>query len=158
MALDDLNFLYRQVIMDHAQSPRNHGGLESPQFTMELLNPTCGDAIQVHASLKDERLDQIRFTGHGCSISLASASMMTQALKGKTVEEAKELIDAFNHLLKGEKVSEENEEKLGDAYYLEGVKKFPARYKCAVLAWKALEMSFSQAGSHLIDDDKGVIE
>lgn len=147
MALSNLSQLYREVILDHAQHPRNQKVLDDATHQMELLNPTCGDAIVVQVKVKDHQIQEVAYTGHGCSISMASASMMTQAMKGKQLEEAIQMIEVFNQLVKGETIEEKWEEDLKDAYYLEGVKQFPARYKCAVLAWKALESAVSPSES-----------
>ncbi|MBK0347214.1 SUF system NifU family Fe-S cluster assembly protein [Aerococcaceae bacterium zg-ZJ1578] len=140
MALNDLAYLYREVILDHAQHPRNQEILEHATYQMELLNPTCGDAITVQLVVSpEERIEKVAYTGSGCSISMASASMMTEVLMNQTLEQAIYLIEQFNQLVKGEVIAAESEELLKDAYYLAGVKNFPARYKCAVLAWKAVE-------------------
>ncbi|HFI0464463.1 TPA: Fe-S cluster assembly sulfur transfer protein SufU [Streptococcus suis] len=140
MSLNDLSYLYRQVIMDHAKNPRNFGQIASPDYQMELLNPTCGDAILVQVKVDaDQVIEAIGYSGEGCSISIASASMMSLALQGKSLNQAHDLVGAFNHLVKGEEIGADLEKDLGDAALLEGVKQFPARYKCAVLAWKALD-------------------
>lgn len=132
MNLDDL---YRRVIMDHYKTPRNYGKLEEDAVTVELNNPTCGDRISLQMKLDNSgKVEQARFMGEGCSISLASASMMTDAIKGKTLEEAVELADQFSSMMKGEAVEFEYE----DIEALSGVNKFPARIKCATLAWNAL--------------------
>lgn len=137
MGLSNLSHLYREVILDHAQHPHHHYALDNATHHMELLNPTCGDAIMVQMVVKDQVIEEVAYTGHGCSISMASASMMTEAIKGLTFDKALKLIDVFNRLVKGETIDEQWEIALKDAYFLEGVKQFPARYKCAVLAWKA---------------------
>lgn len=137
MALSRLDNLYRQVILDHTAHPHNKGTLDGATSQIELNNPTCGDVIQLHLQIKDNIIEEVRFDGHGCSISMASASMMTQAIKGKTEKEAIEVIAAFLELVQGEEVP--NKKILGDAQMLSGVAKFPARIKCATLAWKALE-------------------
>lgn len=131
MQLDDL---YRRVIMDHYKTPRNHGKLEDDAVTVELNNPTCGDRISLQMKITDGKVQDARFMGEGCSISLASASMMTDAVKGKTLDEAIALADQFSSLMKGEPVEFEYE----DLEALSGVNKFPARIKCATLAWNAL--------------------
>ncbi|MBD3949275.1 SUF system NifU family Fe-S cluster assembly protein [Tuanshanicoccus lijuaniae] len=140
MALNDLAHLYREVILDHAQHPRNQQTMRNATYQMELLNPTCGDAITVQLMVSSAgSIEKVTYTGSGCSISMASASMMTEVLMNKTLDEAIHLIEQFNRLVKGEAIEDESEELLKDAYYLAGVKNFPARYKCAVLAWKAVE-------------------
>lgn len=137
MALSRLENLYRHVILDHSSHPRNFGELEQATGMIELNNPTCGDVIQLHLQLKDDRIEDVKFSGHGCSISTASGSMMTEQIKGKTIEEAKQMIEEFLLLVQGK--LETDESHLGDAEVLGGVSKFPARIKCATLSWKALE-------------------
>ncbi|MDR6552978.1 Fe-S cluster assembly sulfur transfer protein SufU [Paenibacillus qinlingensis] len=132
MQLDDL---YRRVIMDHYKTPRNRGKFESGEsVTIDLNNPTCGDKISLQMQVEEGIVKMAKFTGEGCSISLSSASMMTDAVKGKTVEEALKMADDFSGLMKGESVDFEYE----DIEALSGVNKFPARIKCATLAWNAL--------------------
>ncbi|MGL4820063.1 MAG: Fe-S cluster assembly sulfur transfer protein SufU [Bacilli bacterium] len=133
----NLDTLYRQVIMDHYKNPRNQGFLEEGATTVQLNNPTCGDAIQLQMNIKDGKVTDVRFVGEGCSISMSSASMMTQAVKGKTVEEALKLCETFSLVVQGKDYDDDID--LGDIEALTGVSKFPARIKCATLAWKALE-------------------
>lgn len=137
MALSKLDNLYRQVILDHSSHPHHHGSLENSSQRIELNNPTCGDVIHLELETEKGVIKDIAFSGHGCSISTASASMMTDAVLGKTLEEAIALSEDFSQLVQGKDISEL--EKLGDAAMLGGVAKFPARIKCATLAWKALE-------------------
>ncbi|MGX7196695.1 Fe-S cluster assembly sulfur transfer protein SufU [Enterococcus olivae] len=137
MALSKLDNLYRQVILDHSSHPHHHGSLENSSQRIELNNPTCGDVIHLELDTEKGVIKDIAFSGHGCSISTASASMMTDAVLGKTLEEAIALSEDFSQLVQGKDISEL--EKLGDAAMLGGVAKFPARIKCATLAWKALE-------------------
>jgi nitrogen fixation protein NifU and related proteins len=132
MQLDDL---YRRVIMDHYKSPRNRGKFDSSEaVTIDLNNPTCGDKISLQIKVEDGKVADAKFLGEGCSISLSSASMMTDAVKGKTLDEALEMADKFSALMKGESPEFEYE----DIEALSGVNKFPARIKCATLAWNAL--------------------
>lgn len=137
MALSRLENLYRQVILDHSSHPRNFGELEEANGRIELNNPTCGDVIQLHLFVEEGRIAKAKFSGHGCSISTASASMMTEDIMGKTPEEAQALIEEFLLLVQGKVAA--GETHLGDAAMLAGVQKFPARIKCATLSWKALE-------------------
>lgn len=139
MALSKLDNLYRQVILDHSSHPHHHGKLGESTSSIEMNNPTCGDVIELEVAVEDGVIKDIAFSGSGCSISTASASMMTDAVIGKTVAEAEALAEDFSLLVQGEEVSDE--EKLGDAAMLSGVAKFPARIKCATLAWKALEQA-----------------
>lgn len=139
MQLDDL---YRQVIMDHYQHPRNKGDLEDGSVDIDLRNPSCGDEITLQLMVNDGIVKDVRFRGSGCSISMASASMMTEAVKGKPLPEALELSNVFRGMLRGEDV---NTDELGDLEALHGVSKFPARIKCATLAWQALEKGIQKA-------------
>ncbi|PZD94275.1 SUF system NifU family Fe-S cluster assembly protein [Paenibacillus sambharensis] len=132
MQLDDL---YRRVIMDHYKNPRNRGTMEAESVTIQLNNPTCGDRISLQLQVEDGIVREARFTGEGCSISMSSASMMTEAVKGRTKEEALGMADKFSSLMKGDDVEFEEYE---DLEALSGVNKFPARIKCATLAWNAL--------------------
>ena len=131
----NLDALYRQVIMDHYKRPRNKGLLEENNLTINMNNPTCGDRIQLTMIVNDGVVEDIKFDGEGCSISMSSASMMTQLVKGKPVEEALELAEIFSQLMQGKEY--EGDKDLGDLESLMGVAKFPARIKCATLAWKA---------------------
>jgi nitrogen fixation protein NifU and related proteins len=146
MSSRDLDTLYRQVIMDHYKNPRNRGELEGDTLTVNLNNPTCGDRVQVQMKVEDGKVDRAVFTGEGCSISLASASMMTQAVKGLTVDEALALSKLFSDMMQG-KDYDEGKFDLGDIEALTGVTKFPARIKCATLAWKALEKGLNDRHS-----------
>lgn len=141
MGLSKLEQLYRQVILDHSSHPRHYGELEDATGKMHLNNPTCGDDITVYFRIEDDRIVDVQFTGVGCSISMASASMMTEAILGKTVDEAQELIERFSEMVLGEEV---DTQPLGDAALLQGVSKFPARIKCATLGWKALEKGIQE--------------
>lgn len=136
MALSKLDNLYRQVILDHSSHPHHHGTLGEDSQKVELHNPTCGDIITLEVQLKDDIIEKIAFSGHGCSISTASASMMTDAVIGKTLKEASELSELFSDLVQGKDV---DAEPLQDGSMLGGVAKFPARIKCATLGWKALD-------------------
>lgn len=153
MAIGKLSNLYRQVILDHANNPRNRQQLEEYTGQVELLNPTCGDAIVIQYQLQQDIINRVAFSGHGCSISIASASMMTEVMKGLPIHQALHLIDIFNALVSGMEITldSEMEEQLKDALFLEGVKQFPARYKCAILAWKALEMGIAKEQTELLE-------
>ncbi|MGX7202089.1 SUF system NifU family Fe-S cluster assembly protein [Enterococcus plantarum] len=144
MALSRLDNLYRQVILDHSSHPHHHGTLAESSKKIEMNNPTCGDVIELQVAIEDNVIKDIAFSGSGCSISTASASMMTDAVIGKTLAEAEKLAEDFSQLVQGNDVPEE--EKLGDAAMLSGVAKFPARIKCATLAWKALEQAVENDG------------
>lgn len=149
MALSKLQNLYRQVILDHSSHPHNYGTLENSSYHVELNNPTCGDVIHLELQMLDDTIQEVAFSGHGCSISTASASMMTEVVKGKTVEEATALANTFSLLVQGKDV--ESIEKLGDAQILSGVSKFPARIKCATLSWNALKKALEKPNSEVAE-------
>ena len=132
MNLDDL---YRETIMDHNKSPRNRRALDNPTSSVGLFNPTCGDRIKLDVEIVDGRVADVGYTGHGCSISMASASMMSEAIKGKTVADALALAHQFKAFLTGSN----DTDLLGDLEALQGVSQFPSRVKCATLAHNALE-------------------
>ncbi|MCG1021729.1 Fe-S cluster assembly sulfur transfer protein SufU [Sutcliffiella horikoshii] len=138
MSFNNLDTLYRQVIMDHYKNPRNKGAIESDSITVDMNNPTCGDRIHLTLQVEDGKVADAKFDGEGCSISMASASMMTQAVKGLEVEKALELSQIFYDMMLGKEYDDETMD-LGDIEALQGVAKFPARIKCATLAWKAME-------------------
>ncbi|GEL07812.1 Fe-S cluster assembly sulfur transfer protein SufU [Salisediminibacterium halotolerans] len=149
---DQLDTLYRQVIMDHYKNPRNKGELQDGDtLKINMNNPTCGDRIQLQMKVEDGKIAEAKFIGEGCSISLSSASMMTQAIKGLDVDEALQMSDIFSKMMLGEEV-DDSKFDLGDIEALQGVSKFPARIKCATLAWKAMEQGLSD-GEDEDDDD-----
>jgi nitrogen fixation protein NifU and related proteins len=131
-----LRELYQEVILDHSRHPRHYGALEGASHKAEGYNPLCGDRVTVYLKLGgDDRVADIRFEGKGCAISQASASMMTEMLKGRTQEEAERLMQGFLHLVKGEDaggLSEDDRERLD---VMSGISAFPMRVKCATLAW-----------------------
>jgi nitrogen fixation protein NifU and related proteins len=142
MSSNNLDNLYRRVIMDHYKNPRNRGILEDGSHTINMNNPTCGDRIQLTFKVVDGLVVDARFEGEGCSISMSSASMMTQAIKGKKVEEAIKLSKIFSDIMQGNEYDDDID--LGDIEALQGVAKFPARIKCATLAWKAMEKGLTE--------------
>lgn len=145
--MSQLDDLYRRVIMDHYKNPRNRGTLDDGSVTVNLNNPTCGDRISLQMQIEDGVVKNAKFTGEGCSISMSSASMMTDAVKGKTTDEAIALAEKFSSMMKGEEVGFDEEYEELDA--LAGVNKFPARIKCATLAWNALRKGIESGnGSH----------
>jgi len=127
--------LYTQVIMDHYKRPRNRGGLEGADLEEHLLNPLCGDEVTVYAVFDGDRVADVRFEGRGCSISQASASMMTERLMGKSSEEAEKEIKGFKAMMVGEREFPE----MDDLAALKGVIQYPSRIKCATLAWTAFQ-------------------
>lgn len=137
MSFNNLDQLYRSVIMDHYKNPRNKGIIEDGTLTIDMNNPTCGDRIRLTLDVVDDIVKDVKFEGEGCSISMSSASMMTEAIKGKSVSEALGMGAEFSKMMLGEDYT--FDESAGDIEALSGVAKFPARIKCATLAWKALE-------------------
>ncbi|MDM5334886.1 SUF system NifU family Fe-S cluster assembly protein [Ureibacillus composti] len=137
MSFNNLDQLYRSVIMDHYKKPRNKGSLDENNVTIDMNNPTCGDRIHLTLKINDGLVEDAKFDGEGCSISMSSASMMTEVIKGKKVDDALQLADIFSKMMLGEDYSDKYD--LGDVEALQGVSKFPARIKCATLAWKAME-------------------
>ncbi|MET3683684.1 nitrogen fixation NifU-like protein [Alkalibacillus flavidus] len=149
MSFNNLDTLYRQVIMDHYKNPRNKGQIEGEHLSVELNNPTCGDRIDLQLKIEDGIVQDAKFEGEGCSISLSSASMMTQVIIGQTVEDALKMSEMFSDMMLGEEMEgyEFNLDELGDIQALQGVAKFPARIKCATLAWKAMEQGVEKEES-----------
>lgn len=137
-----LEMLYRTLIKEHSQKPKNKRILEDISGEMELLNPSCGDLVNVQFRLVDNKIEDIAFEGHGCAISIASASLMTELMQGKSIEEVFTLIDLFSELVIGN--DEIETEPLGDAVFLQGVAKFPTRIRCANLSWHALEEALQE--------------
>jgi nitrogen fixation NifU-like protein len=131
--------------MDHYKNPRNRGSFADDAVKIELNNPTCGDRITLQLKVEDGIVKDARYSGEGCSISMSSASMMTEAVKGQTIEHALELADKFSSLMKGETVDFGDYE---DIEALSGVNKFPARIKCATLAWNALRKGIDVEEEH----------
>ena len=155
-----LEDLYREIILDHYRNPRNRGELPvPPAHRTEGFNPLCGDEIVVFVEVADGRVADIRIAGQGCSISQSSASMMTSAVKGKTIDEVAELTRAFKAMmsiheagLEGEEtsdddVTEASEVSLGDLEALRGVVKFPVRIKCATLSWNTLAQALDEVAA-----------
>ncbi len=139
----DLSTLYRAVIMDNYKNPKNKGLVGGDKYHfVHLNNPSCGDDMNVEILIEDGVIKDIHHDGHGCSICCSSASVMSETLKGKNVEDAKKLIYEFYELVMGK--APEDEEELGEAIAYMGVKDFPARIKCATLSWKALEKAISE--------------
>ena len=139
MQLPDLDDLYAEIILDHYKSPRNHALLDAPTLSAVGFNPFCGDRVVLNLALDDAgRIGSVGFEGEGCSISQASASIMTELLKSKTLEEASALNTTFREIMAGAQVTAEMEDELGELAALEGVKQFPVRIKCALLGWATL--------------------
>lgn len=130
--------LYQEMILDHYRRPRNKGTLENPHASAEMRNPLCGDEIDLQVKFDGDAVDDLRFSGRGCSISLASASMMTQILKGKSTAEVNDIRNRFRQLMLGDQTAA-TDARLGSLRAFSGVSRFPARVKCALLAWNALD-------------------
>ncbi|HYC80585.1 MAG TPA: SUF system NifU family Fe-S cluster assembly protein [Solirubrobacterales bacterium] len=141
---DELRDLYQEVILDHNRRPRNFGTLPDANRTAEGNNPLCGDRITVYLRVEDDRVQGISFEGAGCAISTASASLMTEALRGKSVEEAHALFRGFRELVVRGARGDGDPADLGKLAVFEGVREFPIRVKCATLAWHTFEAALQQ--------------
>jgi nitrogen fixation protein NifU and related proteins len=139
MKQSNLMNLYREMIVEYGESPHNFGTVKSPTVTTELHNPTCGDVINLQLKVNNQKIIEVKFDGDGCIISQASASILTDLVKGKSLEEAKHLRDIFSKMITDPNFEETSE--LEDAEVLRGVRQFPQRIKCATLAWNALDKS-----------------
>ena len=150
-----LEDLYREIILDHYRNPRNRGELPTPPAVRsEGFNPLCGDEVQVYLDVHDGVVDDIRISGQGCSISQSSASMMSQAVKGRSLPEARALLHAFKSMMSIEDGHDRDDAddaepgvKMGDLEALQGVVKYPVRIKCATLAWNTLAQGLDEAES-----------
>lgn len=143
MSLDEV---YQELILDHYKSPRCQGVLINPDRKVDLFNPLCGDQISLTLKLNGDTISEIAFAGHGCSISQAAASIMSELLHGKSREEAQRLSRLFRKMIRGEE-SGDSINDLGDALALEGVKKHSARIKCALLAWDCIDKALAIEGA-----------
>lgn len=142
--MSDLRELYQQLIIDHARHPRNFGRVPEANHTQEGFNPLCGDRLQVYLSETEELITVARFEGSGCAISMASASLMTEAIRGKTVVEINELFCVFHELMMGHH-RPSDEKKLGKLVALAGVAAFPVRVKCATLCWHTTQAALKDS-------------
>ena len=143
-SLDELNELYEAIILDHYRNPRNTEPVESPDIDLEVNNPFCGDEFHIQLKVDGDTISQVGITGRGCAISQASASLLAELVDGKTSAEVRTSVDAFRRLLRGEEVSEEERDVLGDIEALSGVRKFPVRIKCALLSWVGLDDALAE--------------
>lgn len=134
--MDDLSDLYAEVIMDHQRHPRNFGKLENFDREVQMTNSSCGDQISLQVKFENEKIKDLKFSGMGCAISMASASVMTEVMKGLSIEEARRFSDEFLEMVKAGKIPSDD---LKDAKVFGGVYKYPMRVKCATLAWHALQ-------------------
>jgi len=136
--MSELSDLYQEVILDHNKNPRNFREITTANYKADGNNPLCGDALRVYVEMEDDLVKDVAFKGSGCAISKASASMMTQVVKGKSKQEAEVLFDEFHRMVLGELDEETEENSLGKLKIFAGVKEFPARVKCASLSWHTL--------------------
>lgn len=135
-----LEDLYQEIILDHYKSPRKKGLLTDPDLKAEGFNPFCGDQVILSMEMDaGGRISKVGFEGQGCSISQASASMLSNHLTGKTLDEAEDLVRTFKGIMQGDEVTEEQEDELGEIAALQGVRQFPVRIKCALLGWTTLQ-------------------
>ena len=141
--MSELSELYQQVILDHNKKPRNFRKLENANHSAEGYNPLCGDHLTVYLALEEGAVKEIAFEGSGCAISKAAASMMTQAVKGKSREQAEELFTEFHSMVTGELDEETEENSLGNLKIFAGVREFPVRVKCATLPWHTLQAALN---------------
>lgn len=144
--MSDLRELYQEVILDHNKKPRNFRTLEDASVAAEGHNPLCGDNVTVYLRMSGDTIEDIAFQGSGCAISKASASLMTTELKGKTREEAEDVFQRFHDLVTGQGDTEPDEESLGKLAVFSGVREYPARVKCASLAWHTLHSALEENG------------
>ena len=139
-----LDELYKEVILDHYRAPRNKGKLDPHDVALERNNPLCGDEIELYLKFDGENLEGIAFDGKGCSISQASASMMTEKVKGLSAKDAATLAETIKSMMAGE--AEGDQDQLGDLVSLKGVVKYPVRIKCALLGWNTLVEALEESG------------
>lgn len=149
MGLSSLNHLYMALVTEHSKNPHHFGQLEGVEVT-HLNNPTCGDVIALTVQVEDSIITNIAFSGHGCAISTASASMMTDAVLGKSTKEAQHLASVFSEMVQG--TASQSEADLGDAAMMAGVAKFPQRIKCATLSWNALKKALEPQDTATLND------
>ena len=156
--LGDLEELYQEVILDHSRRPRNFGELPDASVKVHGDNPSCGD--EIHLAVKfngNGGLEAIKFTGHGCAISQASASLMTMKLKGKSRAEVEKMLGAFHDLVTAE--NSDGAKNLGDLQVMRGVRRFPQRVKCAMLPWRAIEQALRQSeGESTVSTEEPMVD
>jgi nitrogen fixation NifU-like protein len=145
--MSELADLYQEVILDHYKHPRNQGPLDAADRSADGYNPLCGDRVTVRLRFVDDRVEEVRFEGLGCAISTASASLMTEAVRGKTRREAEELFERFHAMLTGDPdVPPDPDDELGKLQVFAGVREYPVRVKCATLAWHTLKSALRGGG------------
>ncbi|MCH8184996.1 MAG: SUF system NifU family Fe-S cluster assembly protein [Chloroflexi bacterium] len=139
----DLRDLYQEIVVDHSRRPRNFGELEEANRTAEGFNPLCGDQLTIYLKVSDRVVTDVKFVGTGCAISKASASMMTEEIKGKTVEDIESIFESFRRMVTRKHGEDFDSSDLGDLEILSGVSEYPARIKCATLSWHAMQAALS---------------
>ena len=142
---NELNELYQQVILDHNKNPQNFHAMDHPDRLAHGHNPLCGDKFDIYIKLEGDRITDVSFMGSGCAISKASASIMTTMLIGKTIEEARELFEDFHHVVTADTDEELDLDEMGKLAVFSGVREFPARIKCAGLAWHTMQNALDGA-------------
>jgi nitrogen fixation protein NifU and related proteins len=145
--MGDLRDLYQEVVVDHSKRPRNFRKIEGAERTAQGYNPLCGDRVAVYVKLDGDRVADVSFEGSGCAISTASASIMTETVKGKTIEETESLFDSFHKLVTTGESASPNGRQLGKLTVFSNVSSYPARVKCATLVWHTLRSALS--GEHM---------
>ena len=141
---DDLTNLYQQLILDHAKNPRGRVTLEHPTASSHQVNPTCGDEVTLSLDVRDGTISAVGWEGHGCSISQSSASLLSELVEGLSSTDASSLLEEFRTAMRSRGAIELDEERFGDAIALNGVSRYVARVKCAMLPWVALEHALAQ--------------
>ena len=142
--MNELQDLYQELILDHNRSPRNYRRIENADAEADGYNPLCGDRVTVYVTIDNDVVSDVAFEGSGCAISTAAASLMTQSIKGKSIAEAEALFENFRRLVTGEAVASDNGPALGKLEALGGVRRFPARVKCATLVWHTLKAALDR--------------
>ena len=137
--LGDLDELYEAIILDHYRNPRNSGPVDDPDIDLEVNNPFCGDEFHIQLKVDGNLVSEVGINGRGCAISQASASLLAELVQGKSYADVNAAVDSVRRLLKGEEITEEEQDILGDIEALGGVRKFPVRIKCALLSWVGLD-------------------
>ncbi len=145
--------LYQEIILDHSKRPRNFGALPDATAAVKGDNPSCGDEVELTVKLTPEALEALKFTGHGCAICMASASLMTIKMRGKSRAEAQAVINAFRHMLTAPDPGEPPA-NFGDLLVFSAVRRFPQRVKCAMLAWRALEQALSSSPTGAVSTEE----
>jgi nitrogen fixation NifU-like protein len=145
--------LYRETILDHYHHPRNRGKIEEPGVTIEGVNPLCGDELTLYMNVENGSIQDLKIEAKGCSISMASGSMMSEAVHGQPIEKAEQVVDLFKQMMLDKSARVEMPEDLEELQALEGVKKYPVRIKCALLPWNTLLEGIQQSAAN---KEKGI--